>query len=174
MWVLQLFPSPLFLHSDVGMSLRWNVWVWSFFHSTHILGVTKTPFTIENYLSWRIFLNTEFLYFDPLWVIMVIGTPYLSLTKFILDQRNLYVWKWGPCALRHWIQKFNGSHFGLPPSSIQKMTAWVAISRILWRMRTAHIMHYWVLLLSRNDCIIMCVCLHFWKRKRSNFNLQAF
>ena len=27
--------------------------------------------------------------------------------------------------------KFNGSHFGLPPSSIHRMTGWVAISRIL-------------------------------------------
>ena len=35
--------------------------------------------------------------------------------------------------------KFNGSHFGLPPSGIQRMTGWVAISRILWRMRTAPI-----------------------------------
>ena len=33
--------------------------------------------------------------------------------------------------------KFNGSHFVLPPSSIHRMTGWVAISRILWRMRTA-------------------------------------
>ena len=36
-------------------------------------------------------------------------------------------------------QKFNGSHFGLPPGSIHRMTGWVAISRILWRMRTAPI-----------------------------------
>ena len=35
--------------------------------------------------------------------------------------------------------KFNGSHFGLPPSSIHRMTGWVAISRVLWRMRTAPI-----------------------------------
>ena len=35
--------------------------------------------------------------------------------------------------------KFNGSHFGLPPSSIHRMTGWVAIYRILWRMRTAPI-----------------------------------
>ena len=35
--------------------------------------------------------------------------------------------------------KCNGSHFGLPPSSIHKMTGWVAISHILWRMRTAAI-----------------------------------
>ena len=36
--------------------------------------------------------------------------------------------------------KFNGSHFGLPPSSIPRMTGWVTNSRILWRMRTAPIM----------------------------------
>ena len=35
--------------------------------------------------------------------------------------------------------KFNGSHFGLPPSSIQRLTGWVANSRIVWRMRTAPI-----------------------------------
>ena len=35
--------------------------------------------------------------------------------------------------------KFNGSHFGLPPSSIHRMTGWVAFYRILWRMRTAPI-----------------------------------
>ena len=35
--------------------------------------------------------------------------------------------------------KFNGSHFGLPPSCIHKMTGWVANSRVLWRMRTAPI-----------------------------------
>ena len=35
--------------------------------------------------------------------------------------------------------KFNGSHFGLPPSAIHRMTGWVAFSRILWRMRTAPI-----------------------------------
>ena len=35
--------------------------------------------------------------------------------------------------------KFNGSHFGLPPSSIHRMTGWVANCRILWRMRTAPI-----------------------------------
>ena len=37
--------------------------------------------------------------------------------------------------------KFNGSHFGLPPSSIHRMTGWVAISRIQWRMRTAPIVY---------------------------------
>ena len=35
--------------------------------------------------------------------------------------------------------KFNRSHFDLPPSSIHRMTGWVANSRILWRMRTAPI-----------------------------------
>ena len=35
--------------------------------------------------------------------------------------------------------KFNGSHFGLPPSSIHRMTGWVAISRMLWRKRTVPI-----------------------------------
>ena len=35
--------------------------------------------------------------------------------------------------------KFNGSHSDLPPSSIHRLTGWVAISRILWRMRTAPI-----------------------------------
>ena len=35
--------------------------------------------------------------------------------------------------------KFSGSYFGLPPSSIHKMTSWVANSRILWRMRTVPI-----------------------------------
>ena len=39
--------------------------------------------------------------------------------------------------------KFNGCHFGLPPSSsIHRMTGWVANSRILWRMRTAP---HWIL-----------------------------
>ena len=35
--------------------------------------------------------------------------------------------------------KFNKSHFCLrmPPSSIHRMTGWLAISRLLWRMRTA-------------------------------------
>ena len=37
--------------------------------------------------------------------------------------------------------KFNGSHFALPPSSINRMTGWVANSRILWRMRTAPIVN---------------------------------
>ena len=37
--------------------------------------------------------------------------------------------------------KFNGSHFGLPPSSIHRMTGWVAISRTQWRMRTAPIVY---------------------------------
>ena len=35
--------------------------------------------------------------------------------------------------------KFNGSHFVVPPSSIHRMTGWVANSHILWRMRTAPI-----------------------------------
>ena len=38
--------------------------------------------------------------------------------------------------------KFNGSHFGLPPSGIHRMNGWVANSRILWRMRTAPIMRF--------------------------------
>ena len=36
--------------------------------------------------------------------------------------------------------KFNWRQFGLPPSSIHRMTGWVAISRLLWRMRTAPIL----------------------------------
>ena len=35
--------------------------------------------------------------------------------------------------------KFNGSHFVVPPSSITRMTGWVANYGILWRMRTAPI-----------------------------------
>ena len=34
---------------------------------------------------------------------------------------------------------FNWSHFRLPPGRIRRMTGWVAVSRILWRMRTAPI-----------------------------------
>ena len=48
--------------------------------------------------------------------------------------------------------KFNGSHFGLSPSSVHRMTGWVVISRILWRMRTAPI---W--LFSRMLCISVAV-----------------
>ena len=33
--------------------------------------------------------------------------------------------------------KINGSHVSLPPSSVHRMTGWVAISRILQRMYTA-------------------------------------
>ena len=35
--------------------------------------------------------------------------------------------------------KFNGSHFVVPPSSIHRMTGWVANCRILWCMRTTPI-----------------------------------
>ena len=38
--------------------------------------------------------------------------------------------------------KLKRSHFGLPPSSIQSLTGWVAISRLPWRMRTAPICHF--------------------------------
>ena len=38
----------------------------------------------------------------------------------------------GAVRITSLIPKFNGSHFGLPPSSIHRMTGWVANSRILW------------------------------------------
>ena len=44
--------------------------------------------------------------------------------------------------------KVHGSHFGLPPSSIHRMTGWVANSRILWHMRTAPIEVYFRLFTS--------------------------
>ena len=34
---------------------------------------------------------------------------------------------------------FNGSHFGLSPSNIHKMTDWVEVFRVLWRKRTGPI-----------------------------------
>ena len=34
----------------------------------------------------------------------------------------------GPCVHYVMVSKFNGSHFGLPPSSIHRMTSWVGIS----------------------------------------------
>ena len=43
---------------------------------------------------------------------------------------------WCRSALHHGIQKFSGSHFGLPPSPSHRMTGWVAISRELWHIRT--------------------------------------
>ena len=38
--------------------------------------------------------------------------------------------EWGCVCITSLYPKFNRSHFGLPPSSIRRMTGWVAISRI--------------------------------------------
>ena len=46
-------------------------------------------------------------------------------------------WLMGAVPITSLNPKFNRSHFGLPPSSIHRMTGWVVISHILWRMRTA-------------------------------------
>ena len=46
---------------------------------------------------------------------------------------------WDLCALRHGIQIFNGSHFGLPPSSIHRMTG--LGGKIVWTMTHSHKPH---------------------------------
>ena len=42
-----------------------------------------------------------------------------TMTTCVLASRKPTLWwvKWGLCALRHGIQKINGSHFGLQPCS---------------------------------------------------------
>ena len=43
-------------------------------------------------------------------------------------------WMW-PCASRHaWYPEFNGSHFGLPPSSIKRMTGVHVGGKMVWTM----------------------------------------
>ena len=50
----------------------------------------------------------------------VYGTSNVSKTSNVSNVST--VGMCGPCVLHHGISKFNGSHFGLPLSSIQRMT----------------------------------------------------
>ena len=67
--------------------------------------------------------------------IMVVCSNYDDFTLLRLCSTDIM----GAVRITSLNPKFNGSHFGLPPSSIHRMTGWVAFSRILWRMRTAPI-----------------------------------
>ena len=66
----------------------------------------------------------------------------------------------GTLWITSWYPKFNRSHFGLPPSSVFRMTGRMAISCELWSIRTGSINFEW------NWCVLACsekeieVCLH--------------
>ena len=93
----------------------------------------------------------------------------IKLPDSTLKQNQFWHNGGGGGALHHWIQSFDdGSHFGLPPSSIHRMTGWVANSRILWRMHTAPIW-WWNPAIS---CAVVIKCTsyqHFMNLASSHF-----
>ena len=52
------------------------------------------------------------------------NSPWLASLGLLKNRLSAMIVQCGLCALRHasWYPEFNGSHFGLPPSSIHQMT----------------------------------------------------
>ena len=57
------------------------------------------------------------------------------------------VWSMGLCRYL----EFNGSHFGLPPSSIHAVTGWMAILCEPWDMRTSPIVAFYLSVCTQNS-----------------------
>ena len=78
----------------------------------------------------------------------------------------------GPMRIMSWYPKFNGSHFGLPPSCIYGMTGLVAISCELWRIRTGPIILKQDLFCHALDCSVIFSSVAFIAFARLLENLQ--
>ena len=78
-----------------------------------------------------------------------VSRPGWSVLRRNISRRNVWVspkdwttgsWntalrnRWGLCAITSWYPNFNGSHFGLPPSEIHRMTGLRMPPKIVWTM----------------------------------------
>ena len=136
-----------FLRNDV----RW--WEWRHFITntgrTKTISTTFSPKASSGREGWMKPSGekvVEIVFVLPVFVIKLIWMDchlmlYYSCTWLFEKKKN--EWRMGLVRITSWYPEFNGSHFGLPPSSIHQMTG--LGGKMVWTMMFLHIPHLYQL-----------------------------